>query len=369
LGNRIISVKQLAVLVYFCVLGDSIIIAPSLLASFAEEDAWISGLVGIAVGLSLLALIYRVGRIRSGESIVELNRTLLGQWAGGAVSLFLIFYFIVNAGTMIRSIGDFVTTQMMPETPIRAIHLMLALILVWALRAGIETVGRTAELFFPWFVILLLGLMAALLPKVEIEHILPVGAHGAIPIVQGSAFMTLYPFAESIVLLAILPNVAKAKHALRDFLLAALLGGLTIVAIILVCLLVLGPYLTAHQTYPTYALAKQISIGNFVERVEAILAFLWIVSLLFKIILYGYAFVNGLAKLFRFRDENVLVFPSTFLFFGLAYVVSPNVVYFSEVAVRQYWPYWDFTVAIVIPLLLLAVSAIRRGRGKSSSSG
>jgi len=180
--------------------------------------------------------------------------------------------------------------------------------------------------------------------------------------------MILYPYAETISLLMLLPYVANAKHARKDLLLGAVLGGIVIFAVVFVCVLVLGPYITGLQAYPTYALAKKINIGNFLERVEAILAFLWVISLFFKIILYGFAFVAGLSRLFRLRDEKLLVMPSAFLFFGMAYVVVPNAVYFSDTLARKYWPYYDVTVAIAIPLLLLAVHAVRKAGNKTGAA-
>ncbi|WP_256758931.1 endospore germination permease [Cohnella sp. WQ 127256] len=359
MNNGKISVQQMAILVLLVVIGDSILIAPSLVAHFAKEDAWISGLLGVVLGTLLAGLIYFLSRLHPHATLVQFNRTLLGKWMGGIMSSLFLLYFLLNAAAMTREIGDFITTQIMPETPLRAIHLLLVILLMWALYSGIETIARTAELLFPWFVIFFVVLLICLAPKIEIDRLLPIMGHGFMPILQGSIYVIVFPYAELTVFLMLFPLVTRNKHTNRDFILATALGGIAITAVILICILVLGPYITAHQTYPTYALAKKISIGGFLERVEAFLAIIWIISIFFKTILYAYAFLTGFSQLFHLRNERILLMPSAFLFFGLAYAISPNIIYY-DYFLTNYWPLWDFTYALVIPLVLMIVHLFRR---------
>lgn len=349
----------MAILVFFVVIGDSILIDPSIVTQFANEDSWISGLLGVVLGIMIAGLIYSLSRLYPQATLVQFNRTLLGKWIGGIVTSLFLLYFLLNTAAMTREIGDFITTQMMPETPLRAIHLLLVFLLIWALSIGIEPIARSAELMFPWFVIFFVALLLCLTPKIEINRLLPVMGHGLLPILHGSIYLVVYPFAELIVFWMLFPLVTENKNKSRDFIIAASLGGLALFAVILVCLLVLGPYITAHQTYPTYAVAKKISIGGFLERVEAFLAIIWIMSIFFKTILYAYAFLSGISQLFQLRNERILLMPSAFLFFGLAYAISPNIIYYDYI-LTKYWPLWDLTYALVVPFLLMIVYLFRR---------
>ncbi|WP_255654344.1 GerAB/ArcD/ProY family transporter [Cohnella sp. REN36] len=65
------------------------------------------------------------------------------------------------------------------------------------------------------------------------------------------------------------PVVRPSRKLARDFLLAVAIGGFVLLLVVLISITVLGPFLTAHQIYPSYALAKKISVGHFLERVEA----------------------------------------------------------------------------------------------------
>ncbi|MDQ0493800.1 hypothetical protein QOZ95_001962 [Paenibacillus brasilensis] len=52
--------------------------------------------------------------------------------------------------------------------------------------------------------------------------------------------------------------------------------GLEVLARSAEIMLVLGPDITARNIYPGYALAKKISIGHFLQRIEAIMATMWL---------------------------------------------------------------------------------------------
>ncbi|QMV43121.1 GerAB/ArcD/ProY family transporter [Cohnella cholangitidis] len=361
MANGKISVQQLAILVILVVIGDSILIAPSLVTVFAKEDAWISGVIGVMIGVLIAGLLYAVSRMYPQSTLIEFNRTLLGRWLGGAVSSLIIFYFLISTCGLLREVGDFITTQMMPETPIRAIHLLLILLLVWALRSGIVTISLSAELLFPWFIVFLMALLLCLLPQVKMDRLQPMLGHGWLPVFHGSVYVIVFPYAEMIIFLMLFPLVDRKAHTGRDYFLAAAIGGLVLISVIIVCILVLGSYITAHQVYPTYALAKKISIGRFFERVEAFLALIWIISTFFKTILYGYGFVRGFSQLFGVRDDRTLIMPAGFLFFGIAYAITPNVVYYNDLLKRMF-PLWDFANALLLPLLLIAVHLIRKKR-------
>ena len=128
--------------------------------------------------------------------------------------------------------------------------------------------------------------------------------------------------------------------------------------ILLTSLLVLGAELTQHNIYVTYILAQKINIGGFLQRIEALSAIAWLVSTYFKTSLYTFGFILGLAQLFRLKSYQPLILPTTILLFGMAIVLSPDVLFYTSGVIYP-WFYWDITVSIVIPLCLIIVYLIK----------
>jgi len=138
----------------------------------------------------------------------------------------------------------------------------------------------------------------------------------------------------------------------------ALLGSLALFLMIILTILVLGVDATANSMYPSYYLAKKISIGKFLERIEAILSLMWFVTVFFKIILFFYGFLLGLSQLLKLREYNLLALPSAMLLMVLTIIISPNTTFYHEV-ITWYWPFFDLTFSVLFPLLLLGVYGLR----------
>lgn len=365
LGKGVVSARQLMILTILITVGDNILVLPSIPAVEAKQDAWISYLLGMAIGLPIVYLIRAAGSIYPQMTLVQYSQIILGRWIGAVVSLLFLVYPFLSAAAHVREIGDFMTTVIMPETPIEAVHILFLGIILIGVRLGLETITRASEFFFPLFVALFLALTLLLLPEVRVERILPMFEEGFKPIIRGSLTSAAFPFMELVVFMMIFPYVNEPKKVTRGFLLGACLGGIVLFVIILLAILVLGADITARHIYPSYALAKKISIGRFVERIEAIVAVMWILTTFFKITIYVFVLHLGIAQLFRLREYRMLVLPIGLMLAVFSLVISPNITYFSMV-ITKYWSYIDFTYAVMLPLVLAAGATFRKLLAKAS---
>lgn len=123
-----ISIKQIKVLMIFFIVGDLMWYLPTFTAGVAEQDAWMAALLGVAGGIGVASFIYWFSNKFTGMTIVEIHRHVLGRFAGGILSLFFIAHLFINGSAQIRVIGDFMTTQMMTETPLRVVLFYLGLL-------------------------------------------------------------------------------------------------------------------------------------------------------------------------------------------------------------------------------------------------
>ncbi|GFZ77649.1 germination protein [Paenibacillus marchantiophytorum] len=358
--NRIISTKQLAILVIYFIIGDMLLILPSLTAAASKQDAWLSGGTGFLVGWPIAWLLFRFSRLFPKLTLVQYNRVLLGKWAGGFITIFYLYYFLTSVSILIREVGDFLKTQIFTVTPLHAIHIMMIILLVWGVKSGLETIARTSETFFPLYLLLFFSLFILLIPQVKFEKLHPFMGEGILAIIHGSLYSSTFTFCELCTFLMIFPQVISKDHTQRDYLLGVTFGGIAISSTILLTITVIGPNLASIELYAAYLTAQKINIGNFVQRVEAILAINWIISTYFKCILDFYALLLGTSQLLNLRDYRILSVPAGFVIFGLAFAITTNIVYFNSIV--SYYIFWDATCALGIPLLLYFVYLVRKNK-------
>lgn len=353
-----IGVRQFTVLIILFTIGSSILIIPSGLAQGAKQDAWISAVVGLIGGL-LLVMLYNMITIRfPNTTLVHYSQEVLGKWLGRCVSFLYFVYFFLLASFVLRNIGDFLTTEVLPNTPIHIIHIFFLLVIILGARNGIEVFTRSAEIFFPWLIIFFLLLAFLLTPNYQIGHILPVFGYGIKPVLRGAITILGTPYLELAVFLMVFPFVNHSPKARRAFLIGVFIAGIMLVIISLLTILVLGADLTANQLYPSYNLAEKISIGEFLERLEIIMAGIWFITIYFKLAICFYAATMTFAELFKLKEARQLYLPFGMIMIVSSIVMFPNTSYFLNF-ISIYF-FYAMPFAIIFPLLILIVAMIRK---------
>ncbi|WP_426451367.1 GerAB/ArcD/ProY family transporter [Paenibacillus sp. S-38] len=355
-----IAGRQYLIIGILYTIGDPILIVPSILADHAQGDAWLSALCAWAGGLGFLLLYRALTRAFPGMGVTEMAEAALGRTFGrGAALAVLLPFWLLLSASLLRELSDFTTTQVMPETPIQALYVIILVVVLYGLSRGLEPITRSSEILFPWVVGLFGLLTLFLLPEIKAVNLEPVMAHGWQPVLKGSYAMLAIPFMEVFTLLMLLPYVSGAPgQAFRQYALAVAIGGFTVVFIITLALLTLGPDITARSIYPTYVMAKKIHIGNFLERLEIIITILWMITIYFKLIITMYAMVIASAKVARLKSYRPLLIPFGTLLVILAQIITPNTVDFYDFT-SSVWPLYACTVCIVFPVVLLVAGKVR----------
>lgn len=354
-----LSARQLMILVLIVTIGDSILILPSLTTAEAKQDAWIASIFSLLVGLLVVGLLHAASRLYPNLTFVEYSEKILGKWLGIVVSLLFVSYPFFSATAHLRELGDFMTTQIMPETPIESIHIVFLFVVLMAVRLGLESIARTAEVFFPWLMLLFLFLVLFVVPQVKLENLQPFFGEGIKAMLRGSLTFIAFPFTELVVFLMLIPFVNEQNKVLHSLLWGSVIGGLVLILVTTLSILVLGSELTSRTFYPSYELAKKIHVGDFLERIESLLTGIWLITIFFKITVYFFSTVLGLAQILRLTSLRPLILPLGLILIPMSLIISPNIVYFNHV-VAKIWPFYDFAYSVVLPLLLIATAYFRK---------
>lgn len=354
-----INPHQFLILVIITTIGDAILVLPTIVSHVAQQDAWLSTLIGLVLGMLVVLLFITVGNLYPNLSFVQYILKILGKWIGSIVVIFFLIFLFLSVSAHTRELADFITTQILIETPIKVIHFMFITVIIFGVRCGLGTIARTSEVLYPVVFIFLLILFSLVLQDIRLEWIRPILNGGFKPVFSGALVATAFPFMELVVFLMFLPNITKQNKIKKNFLKGALIGGSILVIVVLLCILVLGDATTIRSVYPTFALARSISIGNSIQRIEGIIAILWTITVYIKITLYAYAFHIGLVQLLNLKEYRLFTFPFGFILFASTTLVAPNVSYFNDV-ISKYWSFYDFTIAVFLPLLLICVYSIRK---------
>ncbi|KYG93248.1 GerAB/ArcD/ProY family transporter [Paenibacillus sp. S33] len=349
-----ISVRQVTVLMFLSLIGDMLLIYPTIITHIAQQDAWISSILSIPLGLVIIYVLIRVHELYPNLSLIEAIRKILGPVFGSIVSCWYLFYFFMGTALNAREVGDFLSTQLFEETPLSVLLAMEVSLLVLTALAGIEAFSRVSEILLPVYVLIFCGLILALLPQIQLSNVRPVLENGLAPVAKGMVPGAGMPFASMSIMLMVFPFVNKRGHFKRDMLLASLIGGVLITLFLLLSLLIIGPFVTNYSPYISSALTTKINELNYITRVESLVSLTWALAAFFKGVVFFYAFTFGTTQLFRISNIRPFVIPAGGLVFGMTISITPNVFYYVRTLVYP-MSTWHYTNGLIIPLVLWGV--------------
>ncbi len=354
-----ISVIQLFALMFLFELGSALVVS---LGSDAKKDAWLAVLLGLCGGIVLFFIYYFLFRQYPNLPFTGYARKIFGKYLGWMIGLLYTVYFLYAAARNLRDFSDLLLTSALPETPLLAINILLVLVICYVLYLGIEVVGRTAEVFI--VILIFIGLTGnffiAISGNIDIHNIQPFLENGWKPIIT-TAFplITYFPFAEMFVFTMLLPYLNRPELVKKVWLSALIVSGLILSYTVSLNIAVLGVEEVERSTFPLLSTIGKVNLFEFIQRLDSLVVFTFLITMFFKISIFFYGAVIGIVDLFKLKKHQHILLPAGVILIFLSMAIASN---FSEHIeeghdITSYYIHIPFH--IIIPLFMLIITIIR----------
>ncbi|MGG3506280.1 endospore germination permease [Paenibacillus lautus] len=355
-----ISAWQFFLLVFGYLLGTSFFFRPGGLIAIAKQDAWIVPLWAGTAGVLMSLIWIKLANHYPGLTIVQICIKAAGKGVGGLIALLYIGYFVHLSSFVIRNLGDFMTSTLMPRTPITLFHIMFLLIICYAVTMGVETLARATEFLFPLVTLILLLVFFIALSEWNWDRFQGMFRMNVWTTMKDTRSILGFPYMEAFVFMMLFPYVrSKVKVS---FIMGIVIATLLLSATVYFTIGVLGVTRASHETYPLFLIAQEIHIGTFFEHLESTIALILLAAIFIKLSIAYYGAVLGICQLFRVNDRSWLAFSLILLISGLA-LGFDNVLENIEFGKRYDFEYTSL-YAIIFPSILLFLTWMKQNKGK-----
>lgn len=360
--NGKISLLQFGIIVFMYTLGSAVLLVPSLLATIAKQDAWITILITVPVVLLLILIWTQLARMFPHESIIQYTEHILGKWLGKVVGLLYLIYFMFLSALVLRNVGGFITTHVLIETPMQFVHIIFMVAVVYGAYLGLEVLSRTSEIFFPWVLLIYFLASVLLIGNIDLARLLPILPDGWMPPIKAMYPLLGFPMSELVIFLLLIPFVNRQDKVRKYFNLFMMMNIAFGAIIVLITISVLGADITARSTFAVFDVAKEIVIGKFLSRVEIMVGGIWIMTIFVKLSFCFYVTNLAIAQFFKMKSYRVTILPFAFIVVALSMIVYKDTGEFFWFSMGAY-PIYSLFHGLIIPLLLLCVAKMRKLKG------
>ncbi|MFD2444554.1 endospore germination permease [Bacillus sp. CGMCC 1.16607] len=356
-----LSLWQFFLLIFIFETGSAIVVG---IAGEAKQDAWIAILLATFIGVFLILFYFMIVKKGDYRNLFEIMEYCFGKYVGKAIIFIYITYFFYLSARVLRDFGELMVSTIFEKTPVEFLSLTIMLLIAYILFLGIEVLGRMSEIFIPYIVMFLLfvGLGILLSGEIELSNLQPVLGDGVMPILK-TIFPSLigFPFGELIVFTFIIPIVSNLKKAKLVAMISVFLSGILLVYTVVIQIGTLGVNIRNRSNFPMLSAAREISLLNFIERIDLLIVFIVMFGIIVKISIFFYGGLIGLEKLFHLPYRKFVV-PMSLMIAYFSIVISTNFAEHIEEGLKVVPHYLHLPLQMGVPLLILPILFMKKIR-------
>lgn len=355
MNKEIISDKQGIILIILFVWGSALVLGT---AGAALKDVWLAKILGILMALPVLMIYAKLLSMFEGKDIFDILNLAFGKIIGRIISLIYIWYALHIGALVLYTFSEFVSTIGLNETPKIVFMGMLMFLSTWAVKEGIEVLGRWAEILIVFLVFMISMNFILSIPNMKINNLLPILENGVKPVIKGGFSAFSFPFAETVIFTMVFSCLKDKKSIFKTYISGLLLSGTVLVFIAARNIMVLGSYVMSTTYYSTYNAVEKINIGYFLQRLESAVSIVFLIAGFVQISISLLGASKGISKIFNFNDYRFIVTPTALIIMNLAFLAADDMMELTEWNLKVY-PYYGFIFEVILPLLTFFICKIR----------
>lgn len=332
-----------------------------------RQDTWWQSFPAALTGALFVWLVHWLWRRFPGQSPAQMAEAVLGRPLGRLVTVAYAMFYLLFVSLNLRLTGDFFLHAFLPRTPLLVIVLVTAFLASWAAKAGLEVMGRATQLIMPIFIGTIAIVVMLLLKETDPIHIWPpeIIHTGPLPHLQDMVNIAARTVELAWVGLLV-PHVSRTRDLLRATVWAQIWQGIIWVPMSVVVFGTLGRDVELHL-YPFFTASQLISIANFIERVDALILAVWMLGMVIRTGMVLWAAARETAAGLGLRDYRPLVLPLGALAASYAIPQAESQTELLGYLGSETLTPFTLLFVLIIPLVLLAVAAMRGTRGYEKS--
>jgi|GEM_PF-595501 len=305
--NGKITPVQMAFLLHPTIVATALLLVPAMTERHAGRDMWLSPLWALMAGFATLLTAWALHKRFPDDTPIEYSERLVGKTAGKIIGVLFIFFYWHGSGSLLREYGEFVSGTFLMETPTEVIMGGMLIIAAYAVRGGIEVLGRCAQIMVPVVVVLFMTLILLVSRNLDPYKLLPMLEFGILPSLKGSIVPQSW-FSEIIAAAFLLPSLTDRSKGLRWGVITLLFVAVILSLTNLTVLMLFGE-LAGRLVYPVMSAARYIEIADFLEHLEAIVMAIWVFGTFIKIVVFYFLLVQCTARVIGLSDWRQIVLP------------------------------------------------------------
>lgn len=299
-----ITVRQILLLVISTVFSPAVRLFSAFYSSSTNQSAWIAPLIAGVITVCFVFVLN--GIIKRERSFFSQAEYSFGKKGAKTVATVYLIWGTLLTSLQMRYYAQRITTTIYTDIGLDPFVLVMGLLCIFALNKGIETFARMNELISALVLAVTVGIMLLLVREAKTDHLLPLDDGASVLRATAS---TAANFGYITFTLFFADKITEKEKFVRKSIIAVSVISVLSLWLFFSVVATLGPAVIKKLEYPFFGVVKQITVGEFLQHIEALIVTLWIMSDFVIIAFIGASMTEILGYVFKSENTKSLHLP------------------------------------------------------------
>lgn len=263
-----------------------------------------------------------------GKDILDISEYVGGRTLKIIIGILFMLFFVVIASLSVSFFANFIKSVYFNSSPIVFILFFFLVPALFANKFGLKAISGVNLIFIPITILSLIFLLVFSYNNFNMQRIFPLFGNSFFnTFVLGST--NIFAFS-GLAYLYFMPSLLKdAKDFKKVSMVSIILSGICLVFSIVSLMLSFPAVANTDETISLYLLTRMIKFGYFIERLDAIFIFIWIISLISFLSLTFFYTLKIFKRISKTEDSNGLIY-------SLGFIILGNCLAFKNISIIKF---------------------------------
>lgn len=355
--NTKIGFAEALCVILILVLSHLTLLLPKIIIQ-SQGSATIVNIIYVTlIALFIISILNKLYKNFKGMDILDISSYVFGKTFKFIVGLSFIVCFIFIASLLIRITAENLKTMYFQNTPTPYIVFFLLLAVAFINRYNLKTIIKTNLIVTPLIIISFIVLFILSSSNFVFERLFPIWGYG-LKNTFISGTLNLFCFGNLVFLFLLMPHLNNYNQFNKLSYTSVIITGLLLLIVIGSILLIFPVSIASGSNIPLYLQTRAITIGKFIQRIDALFVLIWNLSVLsYTSIIIG--FVNYIfKKITNIQNSSTVSFTFVAILFG-ASLLYTNILQTRKLEAEGY-KYIALSLTFVLSFILLILANIKK---------
>ncbi len=350
--------KAEVIALFIIIISNNIIInIPTIIIDFTGTGAWLN-----VIYLTIICLIFMLFVCKFFKPFVNFDILDVSEFLGGKILKFIIaiaylIFFMSFSAACLRYFANNLQNIYFDTSPLIFIILLFIIPIVISCRAGLKAISGTNIILIPITILSIFTLFFAASRDFVWQRLFPIFGYGL-----KETFLKNTPniFVFNVVsyIYFLKPFLKTETYYKKISIAAVIMCGIYLLLSVVTLLMSFAFITQTDETLSLYLLTRLINLGKFLQRVDALFIFVWILAILSFLSLNVFIISHIVKKIINVKASSELVLPISAILFTIS--LSFKDMSTLKFIVRNIYKYYNCILVFIVSFLILLLAYIKK---------